>query len=48
IVKVGDRDVSGPDELTVAVQSNQIGQTVTVRLIRDGREVDVPVTLESD
>ncbi|WP_405134912.1 trypsin-like peptidase domain-containing protein [Nocardia sp. NBC_01388] len=48
IVKVGDRDVSGPDELTVAVQSHQIGQTVTVRLIRDGREVDVPVTLESD
>nr|WP_153808091.1 trypsin-like peptidase domain-containing protein [Nocardia sp. SYP-A9097] len=48
IVKVGDRDVSGPEELTVAVQSNEIGQTVNVRLIRDGREVDVPVTLESD
>ncbi|MEC3916700.1 S1C family serine protease [Nocardia sp. CDC160] len=48
IVKVGDRDVSGPEELTVAVQSHEIGQTVTVRLIRDGREVDVPVTLESD
>ncbi|MGV9665090.1 S1C family serine protease [Nocardia niigatensis] len=48
IVKVGDRDVSGPEELTVAVQQHEIGQTVTVRLIRDGREVDVPVTLESD
>ncbi|MEV6767131.1 trypsin-like peptidase domain-containing protein [Nocardia sp. NPDC051030] len=48
IVKVGDRDVSGPEELTVAVQSHEIGQTVTVRLIRDGREVDVPVTLQSD
>ncbi|WP_067572970.1 S1C family serine protease [Nocardia acidivorans] len=48
IVKVGDRDVSGPEELTVAVQSNEIGRTVNVRLIRDGREVDVPVTLESD
>ncbi|MFB8006186.1 S1C family serine protease [Nocardia sp. NPDC056000] len=48
IVKVGDRDVTGPEELTVAVQSNEIGQKVNVRLIRDGREVDVPVTLESD
>ncbi|NNH69816.1 PDZ domain-containing protein [Nocardia uniformis] len=48
IVKVGDREVTGPEELTVAVQSHEIGQTVNVRLIRDGREVDVPVTLESD
>ncbi|MGW4530968.1 S1C family serine protease [Nocardia sp. NPDC004340] len=48
IVKVGDRDVSGPEELTVAVQSHEIGQTVNVKLIRDGREVDVPVTLETD
>ncbi|WP_084528676.1 trypsin-like peptidase domain-containing protein [Nocardia crassostreae] len=48
IVKVGDRDVSGPEELTVAVQAHEIGQTVNVQLIRDGREVDVPVTLQSD
>ncbi|WP_084522858.1 trypsin-like peptidase domain-containing protein [Nocardia inohanensis] len=48
IVKVGDRDVTGPEELTVAVQSHEIGDTVNFRLIRDGREVDVPVTLETD
>lgn len=48
IVKVGERDVTGPEELTVAVQSHEIGETVTVRLIRDGRQVDLPVTLESD
>ncbi|MFI9509231.1 trypsin-like peptidase domain-containing protein [Nocardia sp. NPDC052566] len=48
IVKVGDREVTSADELTVAVQSNRIGQTVNVQLIRDGRQVDVPVTLESD
>ncbi|WP_405485578.1 S1C family serine protease [Nocardia sp. NBC_00511] len=48
IVKFGDRDVTGPDDLQVAVQSREIGQTVTVRLIRDGREVELPVTLESD
>ncbi|MBF6210865.1 trypsin-like peptidase domain-containing protein [Nocardia puris] len=48
IVRVGDREVTGPDELIVAVQSHEIGDTVNVRLIRDGRQVDVPVTLESD
>jgi S1-C subfamily serine protease len=48
IVKVGDRDVADPAELSVAVQSRRIGETVNVQLIRDGRQVDVPVTLESD
>ncbi len=48
IVKVGDRQVTEPAELTVAVQSHQIGETVKFQLIRDGRQVDVPVTLESD
>ncbi|WP_028477227.1 S1C family serine protease [Nocardia sp. CNY236] len=48
IVKVGDREVTGPEELVVAVQSHEIGETVTVVLIRDGRQVDVSVTLESD
>ncbi|MBF6481896.1 S1C family serine protease, partial [Nocardia cyriacigeorgica] len=48
VVKVGDREVTGPEELVVAVQANKIGETVTVRLIREGRQVDVPVTLESD
>ncbi|WP_405161082.1 trypsin-like peptidase domain-containing protein [Nocardia sp. NBC_01499] len=48
IVKVGDREVTGPDELVVAVQARNIGDTVNVVLIRDGRQVDVPVTLESD
>ncbi|MGQ4601012.1 trypsin-like peptidase domain-containing protein [Nocardia sp. R6R-6] len=48
IVKVGDREVTGPDELVVAVQSHKTGETVNVQLIRDGRQVDVPVRLESD
>ncbi|WP_420873739.1 trypsin-like peptidase domain-containing protein [Nocardia huaxiensis] len=48
IIRFGDRPVEGPEELTVAVQSYEIGQTVTVKLIRDGREVELPVTLESD
>src|SRR5690606_11679901 len=48
IGRVADREVTGPDELIVAVQSREIGETETVRLIREGRQVDVPVTLESD
>lgn len=48
IVKIGDREVTNPDELVVAVQQHKIGDTVNVQLIRDGRQVDVPVTLESD
>ncbi|MBJ8343612.1 S1C family serine protease [Antrihabitans sp. YC2-6] len=48
IVKVGDRTVANADELTVAVQQQPIGATVPVQLIRDGRLVDVQVTLASD
>ncbi|MQY28583.1 S1C family serine protease [Nocardia aurantia] len=48
IVRVGDRDVADPAELSVAVQTHNIGETVTLQLIRDGRRVDVPVVLESD
>ncbi len=48
IVKFGDRQVTEPAELTVAVQSHRIGETVNAHVIRDGREVEVPVTLESD
>ncbi|MBF6327314.1 S1C family serine protease [Nocardia transvalensis] len=48
IVKVGDREIREKADFAVAVQSHQIGETVPVQLIRDGRRVDVQVTLESD
>lgn len=48
IVKVGDRDVGGADELVVAVHQTQVGQPVPVKLIRSGREVEVQVTPVSD
>ncbi|HEY5855605.1 MAG TPA: trypsin-like peptidase domain-containing protein [Aldersonia sp.] len=48
IVKVGDREVTSADELVVAVQSQGIGAVVPVTLIRDGRPVEVTVTLGSD
>ncbi|MCX5043753.1 trypsin-like peptidase domain-containing protein [Aldersonia sp. NBC_00410] len=48
IVKVGDREVTNSDELVVATQMQDIGATVPVTLIRDGRPVEVQVTLTSD
>ncbi|MBY6677867.1 trypsin-like peptidase domain-containing protein [Rhodococcus sp. BP-332] len=48
IVRVGDRTVSGADELTVAVQEQEIGTPVQVQLVRSGRTVDVTVTPVSD
>ncbi len=48
VVKVGDREVTSSAELTVAVMSSQIGQTVDFQVVRDGRRVTIPVTLESD
>ncbi|MFI5501534.1 S1C family serine protease [Nocardia asteroides] len=48
IIRIGDREVTSADEFTVAEQLYDIGQTVTVQLVRDGRKVDIPVTLESD
>jgi S1-C subfamily serine protease len=48
VVKVGDREVTSSAELTVAVMSQQIGQTVDFQVVRDGRQVTIPVTLESD
>lgn len=48
IIKLGDRQVTNSFELTVAYQSQSIGQTVNVQLVRSGRIVDVPVVLSSD
>jgi S1-C subfamily serine protease len=45
ITKVGDRAVGSADELTVAVQSRGVGQTVPVELTRAGRAFTVQVTL---
>lgn len=48
ITKVGDRSVTSADELVVAVQSSEIGQSTPVQLVRSGRLVDVSVTPVSD
>ncbi|MGC0362988.1 S1-C subfamily serine protease [Rhodococcus sp. 27YEA15] len=48
IVKVGDRAVTSADELVVALNATTIGAPVAVQLIRDGRQVDITVTPDSD
>jgi len=44
ITKVGDRSVRDADELVVAVQALQVGATVEVGLLRQGRSMTVKVT----
>ncbi|GAB3871718.1 trypsin-like peptidase domain-containing protein [Kibdelosporangium lantanae] len=48
ITKVGDRVVRNSAELTVAVRKFDIGATVPVVLVRDGRELQISVVLQSD
>ncbi|MBB3661862.1 MULTISPECIES: trypsin-like peptidase domain-containing protein [Prauserella salsuginis group] len=48
ITQVGERQVRNAAELTVAVREHEVGDTVPVRLMRDGRALTVDVTLGSD
>ncbi|GAA4690216.1 trypsin-like peptidase domain-containing protein [Pseudonocardia yuanmonensis] len=48
IVKVGDRDIAGADELIVAVRERNPGDVVPIQLVRDGRPLTVNATLASD
>lgn len=48
ITKVGDRTVANAAELIIAVRKHKVGETVPVVLARDGRELTVRVTLQSD
>jgi S1-C subfamily serine protease len=48
IRKVGDRVIANAAELIVTIRHHKIGETVPVVLARDGRELTVQVTLQSD
>jgi S1-C subfamily serine protease len=48
ITKVGDRQVRNAPELIVAVRQYEPGQTVPLVLARQGRELTIQVTLQSD
>ncbi|MBV7295064.1 trypsin-like peptidase domain-containing protein [Corynebacterium sp. TAE3-ERU12] len=44
IIGLGDRDITSADELQVAVWSNGSDNPTTVRLLRDGAEMDLEIT----
>ena len=48
LTKIGDRMVRNAAELTVAVRLYDIGATVPVVLARQGRQMTIQVTLQSD
>jgi putative serine protease PepD len=48
IVVLGERSISGADELEVAVREFEPGTTVPVQLVREGRPLTVSVVLASD
>jgi S1-C subfamily serine protease len=48
ITKVGNRTIRNAEELIVAVRDHNIGETVPVQLVRQGRQLTLQVTLRSD
>jgi S1-C subfamily serine protease len=48
ITKVADKTIGDVAELYVAVRTHNVGETVPVVLARDGRQLTVQVTLQSD
>jgi S1-C subfamily serine protease len=48
VVKIGDRKVSGADELVVATRQLQIGQPAPIEVVRDGRHVTLTVVPTAD
>ena len=48
VTKVGDRLITGSDELVAAVRSYAPGEKVTLTIRRGGEEQTVTVTLGSD
>ncbi|MBV9847121.1 MAG: trypsin-like peptidase domain-containing protein [Kutzneria sp.] len=48
IVKLGDRPIRNADELAVAVIEHGIGETVSVQVVREGRQMALQVTTQSD
>ena len=48
ITKFGDRPIRTADELSVAVIERNIGDTVKVQIVRQGRQMELQVTTQSD
>ena len=47
IVRFDGRTVQGPDDLIVAIRSKSVGDTVQMTVQRDGKPVDVTMTLQA-
>ncbi len=45
ILKIGDKDIAGPDQLAAEIRKRKPGQEVTLRIERDGKPQDVKVKL---
>jgi len=45
VLKIGDRDVSGPEVLAAEIRKRKPGQNVALKIERDGKPVDVKVKL---
>ncbi|WP_259400476.1 S1C family serine protease [Roseovarius sp. SCSIO 43702] len=45
VVGIGDRDIAGSADLSDALDAYAPGETITIRVLRDGTTVDVPATL---
>ena len=45
VLKVGDRDVTGPDVLAAEIRKRKPGQDITLKVERDGKPMDVKVKL---
>ncbi|GDY29992.1 trypsin-like peptidase domain-containing protein [Gandjariella thermophila] len=48
ITKVGDRPIRNAEELVVVVREHNIGETVPVQVVRQGRQLTLQVSLHSD
>ncbi|MGH3929574.1 MAG: PDZ domain-containing protein [Pseudonocardiaceae bacterium] len=48
ITKVGDRAIGSADELVVAIREHNIGDQISISLVRNGRPLVLNVTLKSD
>lgn len=48
VVRIGERDVDGADDLVATVRTYRPGDEVTVTFVRDGDEETVTLTLDSD
>jgi putative serine protease PepD len=48
IVEFEGKRIRTPDQLIVSIRARAVGETVTLKVERDGQEIDVKMTLEAD